>query len=179
MTTITEEYRGLNEELHASNHAYGTSGREWIPNIEALASMLQTTDVLDYGCGKRTLGNGLSFRINEYDPAIFGLDDKPKPASLVVCTDVLEHIEPELLDNVLNDLQRVTKRMGFFTIATYPAKKFLADGRNAHLIVESPNWWLEKLLLRFNIISFATVGQEKVVLNPVSKGVIVLVEAKK
>jgi hypothetical protein len=33
----------------------------------------------------------------------------------------------------------------FLIIATSPAKKFLPDGRNAHLIVETPGWWKERI----------------------------------
>jgi hypothetical protein len=68
-----------------------------------------------------------------------------------VCIDVLEHIEPEYLDGVLTDLKRVTKKVGFFTIATREANKKLEDGRNTHLIVENKDWWKEKLLKYFDI----------------------------
>jgi hypothetical protein len=37
------------------------------------------------------------------------------------------------------------------TIASKPAKKFLSDGRNAHLIQEGPIWWLERLSKYFDI----------------------------
>jgi hypothetical protein len=40
---------------------------------------------------------------------------------------------------------------GWFRIACYPAKKHLPDGRNAHLIVESPAWWREQLLANMSI----------------------------
>jgi hypothetical protein len=59
---------------------------------------------------------------------------------MVACIDVLEHIEPKLLENVLDDLQRVTREIGFFTVSTVLAEKTLADGRNAHLIVEGPEF---------------------------------------
>jgi hypothetical protein len=68
--------------------------------------------------------------------------------------DVLEHIEPDCLDDVLDDLKRVTKGIGFFTVACGPAAKVLPDGRNAHLIQEPPEWWLPKLLERFDLYTF-------------------------
>ena len=40
---------------------------------------------------------------------------------------------------------------GWFRIACYPAKKQLPDGRNAHLIVEKPEWWREQLLANMNV----------------------------
>jgi hypothetical protein len=73
---------------------------------------------------------------------------------MVCCIDVLEHIEPDLLDNVLDDLKRVTKRIGFFTVSTSPAEKTLPDGRNAHLIQAAPEWWLPKFMERFELHVF-------------------------
>ena len=32
-------------------------------------------------------------------------------------------------------------KFAFFAISTRPAKKTLPDGRNAHLTVQSPDWW--------------------------------------
>ena len=65
--------------------------------------------------------------------------------------DVFEHIEPVYLDHTLKQINKKMLRTGFFRIACYPAKKTLPDGRNAHLIVESPAWWREKLLENMNV----------------------------
>jgi 2-polyprenyl-3-methyl-5-hydroxy-6-metoxy-1,4-benzoquinol methylase len=146
---ISEEYRELNRQLHADRKDYGILGRTYSPQIRQLAESMQTTDVLDYGCGKGTLGANLPFPIKQYDPALPEYDAPAVQADLVVCTDVLEHIEPECLADVLNDLQRVTRHVLFCTVATRPAKKKLADGRNAHLIIEPIDWWLPRLMDRF------------------------------
>jgi hypothetical protein len=146
---ITEEYRSLNAQLH-ENEAYGTSGRHAAETIKNLSDKYGR-DILDYGCGKRTLEKALGFPIKNYDPAIEGLDAPPEPAEIVVCGDVLEHIERDCLNDVLDDLKRVVRHIGLFTISTVPAKKFLADGRNAHLIVEKEGWWFPKIKSRFYI----------------------------
>ena len=87
-----------------------------------------------------------------YEPSNKLWSSTPEPTEFVACIDVLEHIEPELLDNVLNDLQRVVMKFGLFTIHTGPAAKTLPDGRNAHLIQEPLSWWEDKIKLRFKII---------------------------
>ena len=87
-----------------------------------------------------------------YEPSNELWSSTPEPTEFVACIDVLEHIEPELLDNVLNDLQRVTMKFGLFTIHTGPAAKTLPDGRNAHLIQEPLSWWEDKIKLRFKIL---------------------------
>jgi hypothetical protein len=70
---------------------------------------------------------------------------------MVACIDVLEHIEPELLDNVLDHLQSLTELVVMLTIDSGPAGKTLADGRNAHLIQEPMSWWLPKLSERWEL----------------------------
>lgn len=116
-------------------------------------------ELLDYGAGKGRLGEtlksmGYSPQITHYDPARPDWAHTPNPSDCVACIDVLEHIEPDCLDGVLDDLRRVTKRVGVFTVHTGPAIKALSDGRNAHLIQENPSWWLPKLMSRFELVIF-------------------------
>lgn len=156
---ISENYRELNRQLHADRDDYGTSGIHFADYIGGLAAAIGTDDILDYGAGKQTLANALpQYAIKSYDPAIESISTYPQPADLVVCTDVLEHIEPECLDAVLDEIQRLTKRVAFVTVATTPAKKDLPDGRNAHLTIESYRWWLPKLWTRFKIDQFQTLA---------------------
>ncbi len=77
---------------------------------------------------KGLLAKGIDVVTSEYDPAVAGKDLPPEPADLVVCTDVLEHIEPDCLDDVLSDLARLTKKVLLVNISTRPAVKVLADG---------------------------------------------------
>jgi 2-polyprenyl-3-methyl-5-hydroxy-6-metoxy-1,4-benzoquinol methylase len=82
---------------------------------------------------------------------------RPEPAEMVACVDVLEHIEPDKLENVLDDLRRCVKRVGFFSVSTVAAEKILSDGRNAHLIIEPPSWWLPKIQSRWDLQFFQRV----------------------
>ncbi|HET9469625.1 MAG TPA: hypothetical protein VFO24_00885, partial [Usitatibacter sp.] len=84
--------------------------------------------------------------------------------------DVLEHIEPECLDEVLDDLQRVTRKIGFFVIATREAEKTLPDGRNAHLIQEPIAWWAPRLEKRFTVSQVREMaGEFAVVVRPLER----------
>ena len=158
---ITEPYRELNRQLHAARVDYGAFSAKWAKQIIELVQMIGAKTILDYGCGKGGLGRALSHLVViNYDPAVGGLERMPDPADLVVCTDVLEHIEPECLEGVLDDLLRCTIRGIFLTIATRPAAKVLADGRNAHLIQQSLNWWLPKVMDRWSLrLLQATEGE--------------------
>ncbi|MGH6954855.1 MAG: methyltransferase domain-containing protein [Alphaproteobacteria bacterium] len=163
---ISESYRRQNAELHGARPGYGAghATRRWLPVISRLAQTVKAESILDYGCGKGWLKGELGERVCEYDPAIPGKDSAPRPADLVVSLDVLEHIEPGCLDAVLDDLKRLTLKCGFFTVAMQPAVKTLPDGRNAHLIIESPEWWLPRVWARWRLAEFKDLGGEFLVL---------------
>ena len=151
---ITEQYKELNKQLHKDREDYGVGGHKYARQVQDLARQIGANTILDYGCGKRTLEKALGFEIANYDPAIPGCDSDPDPADLVVCTDVLEHIEPECLDAVLDDIKRVTLDLLILTVATRPAKKVLADGTNAHKIIQQAAWWLPKIMSRFALLNY-------------------------
>lgn len=155
MQIISDEYKRLNEELHGQNRFYGAIGFRHTDKILELAKKYQIEsgeNILDYGCGKSSLARNLWFDIREYDPAIKKFSNTPSQADLIVCTDVLEHIEPEYIDNVLKHIFNLMNKAGFFTIALDKARKNLPDGRNAHLLVKPPIWWFEKLDQYFEIM---------------------------
>jgi 2-polyprenyl-3-methyl-5-hydroxy-6-metoxy-1,4-benzoquinol methylase len=143
---ITPEYRELNRQLHNDNENYGTSGKHWRNAVRELSEHGRL-NILDYGCGKQTLKEALgpAYRVTGYDPCIEGLDTPPEPHDVVVCGDVMEHVEPELVMNVLKEVRRLCKVRGLFVIGMQPAKKTLADGRNAHLSLHTQEEWVEKL----------------------------------
>lgn len=87
--------------------------------------------------------------IVNYDPAIPEYSQAPEPEDLVVCTDVLEHVEPEYTDAVLDDLKRCAKKYLYVTICVVPAMKSLPDGRNAHINLRTPSEWVIDLCKRF------------------------------
>jgi hypothetical protein len=152
---LTDEYRSQLQRKHQNNENWGTTSHRYGDFIATIINQYSIHDILDYGCGKGTLKNALNtpmgLKYREYDPGIKGKDKVPKPSQMVVCTDVLEHVEPKCLASVLDDLLRVTKQVGFFDICTVAAVHTLPDGRNAHLIVESMDWWLPKVMQRFKL----------------------------
>ena len=158
---ISAEYRDLNAKLHRDNLAYGVGGGKHAPVVLKLLENPKLRSVLDYGAGKGYLGKALAaagIPIWEFDPAIPGKDETPRPADLVVCTDVLEHIEPDRILYVLDDLRRCTKRVGYFVIHTGPSSKKLADGRNAHVLQRPRAWWEKMLGSFFHVASVKEQG---------------------
>lgn len=152
MSLITDEYRKMNEQLHSDNNEFGKNGCRWARLVFQHAVKLKTMDVLDYGCGKSSLSHHLPFSINQYDPCVPKYSSLPAPADIVICTDVLEHIEPHLIDEVMEHLCSMVKRFGIFAIARGPAIKTLPDGRNAHLIQANEEYWGNKIKEHLDIV---------------------------
>lgn len=150
-TLISAAYRDLNARLHSDNLAYGVGGSKHAKTVLKLSEQLKTTSILDYGCGKGLLAKELPFPIWEYDPAVPEKSESPRPADIVICTDVLEHIEPENIHAVLQDLRRCMKKIGYFVIHTGPSTKTLADGRNSHLLQKDRVWWKAMLRMYFDV----------------------------
>lgn len=161
---MSEDYRRLQQELH-KNPNYGVASVAYAPLVAQVMKARGITELLDYGAGKGRLGMTLREQtqqpliIHHYDPAIPEWSAPAAPCAFVACIDVLEHIEPHLIDNVLDDLQRVTAGVGVFTVHTGPAIKLLPDGRNAHLIQQPPAWWLPKFMSRFDLVAFNRMPQ--------------------
>jgi 2-polyprenyl-3-methyl-5-hydroxy-6-metoxy-1,4-benzoquinol methylase len=153
---ISTEYRQLLERTHTKS-PWGVASLNEIDHIVSLLSKYQITHVLDYGAGQQNLAKKLpnlvpNLTVDSYDPGIPAIATAPNPAPFVCCIDVLEHVEPEYIDQVLDDLQRVVDDIGYFTVAVTPATRILMDGRNAHLIVQPVEWWEQKIQARFDIV---------------------------
>lgn len=107
--------------------------------------------VLDFGCGAGTLKPFIEktaragIIVTEYDPSVEGKTRLPDGTfDLLVTTDVLEHVEPVSLDETLRWMEEHSVRQ-FHHIDCNDTKDRLPDGRDVHLIVAEPHWWLSKL----------------------------------
>ena len=160
LDTITTEYLQQQRKLH-QNPNYGVASLSFAPIVADIMRQTGCSSVSDYGSGKKRLLEGLNQAgvipslYLPYDP-VFPEYGEPKTADLVCCIDVLEHIEPELIDNVILELSNITTKLGFFSIHMGPAAKILDDGRNAHLIQKPSSWWLKKFINYFEILHLQT-----------------------
>lgn len=158
---ISPEYQAIQTSMHVDLPHYGSTSARIAEDIKEIIEKHNIKSVLDYGCGKGLLKQALGDIVREYDPGIPGKDAEPEPAELVVCIDVLEHIEPDKLQHVLEHIRQLTLRTAFVTVATRPANKTLPDGRNAHLIIEDSEWWYQKLSVCFEIKAWDVEAEGK------------------
>lgn len=161
---ISDGYRAILQETHAKDPSWGTSALRWQGMVRDVADRYGCKSILDYGCGKGELSRRM-FGIVNYDPATF--PDRPAACDMTACIDVLEHVEPEHLDAMLEDLRALTREAAFVVISLEPALTILPDGRNAHLIVETGDWWRERLFKFFDLADWQEhAGEVVAVLVP-------------
>lgn len=155
---ISDQYRAENHRQHTESQGYGERGYKHLDDVLHVLRRDQCTSALDYGCGKASLSKYArrvcEVPIANYDPAIPEYADEPQAADLLVCTDVLEHIEPLSLHDVLKHMQSLCDKAFYFQIATRPALRILSDGRNAHLLVKPAYFWFDTLRQYFDITEF-------------------------
>jgi hypothetical protein len=159
---FTKEYREQQQKLHDTG-MYGCGGNadaHYESIIRRLADTYKCGSILDYGAGsnlhyKKYLA--YDYKYTPYD-IIEELYHEPEAHDMVIAVDVLEHIEPMCLHNVLDHMQELANKIFFASVHTAPAKKTLEDGRNAHLIQKPMEWWFPKIAARFNILQLLRVS---------------------
>lgn len=117
--------------------------------------------VIDFGCGTGRAALRLheagyevilvDFADNCRDNEALGLPflewDLSRPCPLRapygLCTDVMEHIPPDAVDAVIQNIVEAAEEV-FFQISTVPDKYGAVIGDKLHLTVQKHEWWKEK-----------------------------------
>ena len=151
---ISDEYKQQIRQLHTANDIWGNGPRGHILRIARWIYDSKITELLDYGCGKgKNIPYMLPISIINYDPGVPQWENDPKVCEHLMCMDVLEHIEPELIDDVLAHIASKFTQEALMSISLVEAKEYLPDGRNAHILLHPVAWWIEKLEEFFEIRS--------------------------
>ncbi len=141
---ISENYAKQLQEMH-DRHKIGFGVEPPLKLIETIQNN-SVTSILDYGCGEGNMLNKIqqlfpNIELYGYDPGVERFSTIPSKTDLVYSVDVLEHFEPEFIDDGIKKILNIAD-IQYHNIACHPAKKLLPDGRNCHLIVQPPDWWL-------------------------------------
>lgn len=159
---ISDKHRNKQKEIHSRRPEYGAAGHQWADMVNELAANLGTKDVLDYGAGKQYLSKSLPMiNIKNYDPAFDEIAAAPEPADLVICTHVLPYVEKDQLNNVIDDLKRVTKKSLLTIISTTKSSKLLDEGESVTQIEMNAMEWLLELNGAFELISFNKMSNDE------------------
>jgi hypothetical protein len=164
---LTRRYEDNTSSVHSGDEAFlGDEICRFAGMLQSMCTTTRAKHVLDFGCGK---AKGYSNPIDVgdchyknlydvmgvdaastflYDPGVPEFATPPRndqTFDLVVCTDVLEHIPEEDADLVLDYLFEKANKGVMLSISCSHALAFLQNGQNAHVNVQSPEWWSEKI----------------------------------
>jgi len=137
-------------------HFPGFAILKHVDEIKQLIKKFAVQRVLDYGCGRGDQYRaphrihrawGLQWwHIRLYDPAFPTHDERPHGKfDLVVCSDVLEHIPEDQVDDVIGELFMFAGKAVWASVCSRPAKKNFTDSDvNLHVTLHPVLWWEKK-----------------------------------
>lgn len=163
----SDAYAQQLRQLHQASQQFGVGHvtSKHYPVIKNLIQKKDLASVLDYGCGK---GHFLKYaretfpdmRIEGFDVASDEYATLPEGLfDLVLCLDVMEHVEFGALSNVLSEIRSRVGRIFVCSVANYPAGKKLPDGRNAHVTQLPFSNWFSVFSTYFRVDQFLRTGK--------------------
>lgn len=158
---ISEEYQRKITEYHRT-HRWGGAVEGKAFEIKCIAKDNGCSTILDFGCGFGALKNkvGHEFDVTEYDAGIEGKNKLPVGKfDMVVCCDVMEHVEPEFVDQTIDWLYYYATKMIYVSICCAPSLQTFDDGSNLHLTIQTPSWWMSRFEERG--LKFSYVGTDR------------------
>ena len=135
-------------------------GENFAEEAVQVCNITTDTKVIDFGCGTGRGGQEIhvltgapvhlvDFAANCLDPDVtlpLSICDLTKPmflrGDLGFCTDVMEHIPPEQVSAVIDNIMACVDRC-FFKIARFPDHMGALIGQSLHLSVFDAAWWEE------------------------------------
>lgn len=144
---LSVDYKEKQAYKHLKELTWGAGGDQHKKDVHEVCNGMG--NALDYGCGKGKLSIPIPHQ--RYDPCVPPFDVEPTPVDVVLCLDVLEHVEPDYVDDVLDHIQSLALRRAYFVISTRLARHTLSDGSNCHRTIKPMPWWLDKLGDRFDV----------------------------
>lgn len=151
-----KEFESYYKILHDDVNLYeGTALHIHKESIKTFLAQHDCKSILDYGSGKGS--QYFDDKIHEshfqgilptlYDPAVKEYSKLPKESfDAVICTDVLEHIPEDAIEEILTEISERADKLIYLGICNSPAKSFLPDRRNSHITQENLDWWINMII---------------------------------
>lgn len=162
---ISESYKKLLKEKVTACPNWGCTGHKCAHEALGVMAKMAALSAIDYGCGTGSLGASMKnlnkhIKVTNYDPARPEWDRHPNsPKDIVLCVDVMEHVEEEHVDAVIADIADLCRTGAYFVIDCRKAVHILPDGRNAHITIKPQHWWTRRLTEHFKQVTCFRVGR--------------------
>lgn len=140
-------------ELHKNKNYF--NGYSLVPSKDHVYNVVKKTNsktILDYGSGKGQQYSNLKLdlywgvEVDCYDPGYEPFFELPnKLYDGVICTEVMEHVPEDEVDQVMTEIFERATKFVYFSIALSLAGKKLLDGSNVHVTIKPMKWWNEKI----------------------------------
>lgn len=146
--------------IHKRGKRYARGGclQRYTLDLADIIARIPTKTILDYGCGggKQYTEDriqeswGYTGEITLFDPGVPTINELPVGTfDGVICTGVLEHIPEDEIDMAINNLASYADKWAFIVVGIEPTRKLLPDGRQAHVTLQPPQWWEDKIKSAF------------------------------
>lgn len=169
MKLYSDEYLALIRDHHKGHWGGACKGYEDM--IHKYMLLTKSKTLLDFGAGKGMLSQQQEifmsnyedyYKIIPYDPGNPAFDEwiNPPVCDASFSADVMEHIEPEYIDNTLQFIYDKTNNWTYHKICTKPAsnnfRSTMKDEkpRNLHTLVKPAHWWANKFERYFTLHDF-------------------------
>ena len=172
-----ESHIKASQQLHKDSLSYGPASSYFqdtnikrlfgIPyGIKIANEHSRIKSVLDFGAGNGGLVLSLNKILGEeiavtgFDPGVNKYSEEPTGKfDVITCIDVLEHVDRTSIDKILNQIKNLTAGFMVFVIDLVPARKSLADGRNAHVLLAPPEYWASRINQAFDYSICFNIGE--------------------
>ena len=147
-------YDRLYDKKEYSSRHYGR--QNWGEGSYDLIKELNVQSIIDVGCGRndfvkwaieqgmRATGTDISSPKADIICPAHKLPFKDKEFEYLASFDMMEHLLPQEVDDVLNEFNRVASK-GFLFHISHRESKAKVFGKQIHLTVEPESWWIEKI----------------------------------
>lgn len=147
---ISNKHKTLLKEINGENLSFGIYDKI-DPTLSELVKSTSPKTICDFGCGKGMLLKKMQTTYPDidiwgYDPGTVSYDTKFVPADVVYTTDVLDHIEPEFINENLKLISDNSKYQ-YHKIIFGPSKYTYSNGENTRLLQKNFDWWNTTLSL--------------------------------
>ena len=127
---------------------------------DGLAPQFSTTELQGPACGTSSIRTSENMSVDGYDPAVKKWSSNLTPCDILLCLDVLEHVEVNTINSVIEDISSMTRHFCYIVIDLQPAVKKLSNGRNAHILLAPVDWWVSRFSQTFACLTTFSLPHE-------------------